>query len=237
MFSCGVAVQAPHAAARRCGAEPGACEAFTARVAVRTDPILRVHGYSEPAQVRADIRGAAERAAALARELCRPVAWHREIGILRIDWDGLILDGGVNLACRDVVGLPECASIVAFILTVGEALDDVVRELNAAGDVLQALFLETAAWLAIEGATKDLNTCLRGSAAQRGLGLTRRASPGYAGWPLADHAAFFSLFQGEPIAVRLLDSCAMVPKISRSGMYGLRPLSDVRHVSRETCAC
>jgi len=35
-------------------------------------------------------------------------------------------------------------------------------------------------------------------------------------------ALLHSLFDGFSLSVRLLESCAMVPKMSRSGLYGLR---------------
>ncbi len=56
------------------------------------------------------------------------------------------------------------------------------------------------------------------------LAPTRRLGPGYVDWPLEEQAALVALLDGAPLPVRLLDSCAMIPKKSRSGLYGLRPL-------------
>ena len=41
-------------------------------------------------------------------------------------------------------------------------------------------------------------------------------------WPLEEQKSLFALFEGRAISVQLLDSCAMIPKMSRSGLYGVR---------------
>jgi cobalamin-dependent methionine synthase I len=133
-----------------------------------------------------------------------------------------VLENGTAMRCGAFNGLDDCRSVAAFVLTVGAACDDEVRELSERGDLIEALFLETAAWLAIEGATKILAALLRQSASDRGLCLTRRLAPGYGDWALSEQTKLFSLFEGVSLPVRLLESCAMVPKMSRSGMYGLR---------------
>jgi len=199
------------------------CRAFTAAVpCIRTAPMLRIHGYAEPSRVRVDIRAVAERMAARAQGLCQPAAWYRTLGIESRDDGMLTVGNGVVLRSREFIRLADCDSIVAFVLTVGGALDDEVQELSKRGELLEALFLETAAWLAVEAATKAFATFLRGKAADRGYGLTRRFGPGYADWALAEQKLFFSLFDGVQLSVRLLESHAMIPKMSRSGMYGLR---------------
>jgi len=115
-----------------------------------------------------------------------------------------------------------CNRVVAFFLTAGEEFDKEAARLHAAGRILEVLFLESAGWLGIEAATKSFANCLRGWAHARGYALGARLAPGYGSWPLTDQKPLHSLFDGFSLSVRLLESCAMVPKMSRSGLYGLR---------------
>ena len=71
--------------------------------------------------------------------------------------------------------------------------------------------------------SKAFATYLRDWAQEHGYKLTSRLSPGYGTWPLADQKPLFSLFDGLSVPIRLLESCVMTPKMSRSGLYGLRP--------------
>ncbi len=194
------------------------------RVHVRADPILRIQGYPEPQRARLDIKTAAIKMAERAEVLCQPTGWYHEVQIDKYSEDSLILANRMALRCRDFKLLPSCRSVVVFVLTVGDAIDCEVQALNEAGEVLEALFLEVAAWLAVEDATKMFVEFLRARAAERRCGLTRRFAPGYGDWPLTDQKALFSFFENTEITVELLESCVMVPKMSRSGMYGLRKL-------------
>ena len=62
-----------------------------------------------------------------------------------------------------------------------------------------------------------------------GLRPTQRMGPGYSYkvdgglemWSLEDQRQLFEVFEGVDLPVRLLESCAMLPKMSRSGLYGL----------------
>ena len=93
------------------------------------------------------------------------------------------------------------------------------------------LVLETAGWLGIEQATKQLAIHLREIVSVDGHRLSRRMAPGYGykiggkkcEWLLEEQRVLFELFDQEELPVQLLSSCAMVPKMSRSGLYGLRP--------------
>jgi len=40
-------------------------------------------------------------------------------------------------------------------------------------------------------------------------------------WELTEQAALFRLFRDAPLPITLMSSCAMQPKMSRSGIYGL----------------
>jgi hypothetical protein len=193
------------------------------KLRIRTASMLRIHGYADPDRVPGKIRDLAASIAARAELVCEPTAWYRELGIRSCGDAILTLDNGIVLRCRDFRRLAGCRSVITFVLTLGDAVDAEVQERSKAGIFIEALFLETAAWLAIEAATRALARFLGEGVARRGLRLTRRFAPGYADWALSEQIQLFSTFGEARLPVRLLESGIMVPKMSRSGMYGLHP--------------
>ena len=171
--------------------------------------------------------------AAVAAALSEPAIAHTNVAITLVRDDLLELDGGTRLRCMAFGRqLKECTEIVPFVLTLGTAIPERVIELANAGDLLEALLLETAGWLAIEDATRQFKAHLRETSLARHHRITSRMGPGYsykiAGqmhmWPLEEQAELFALFGGVKLPVTLMHSCAMTPKMSRSGIYGVAPL-------------
>lgn len=204
-----------------------------ARPDVRAERILRIQGYGDLGKVRPAIRRAAEYAAELAAQLSEPVVCFRRVEVRSLAGPRLELDGGITLQCAAFERLlAGCREAVPFVLTVGPGLDRKVVEFTESGEgLLEALLLETAGWLAIEDATRQFRAAERERAESRGLRITPRLGPGYqyaadggeCEWQLTDQPALFRLFGDAPLPVRVLPSCAMLPKISRSGLFGVRP--------------
>ena len=193
-------------------------------IAIPVEPLLRIHGYRDMPAVRADVRDIAESMAACARELLAVEAYYRRLRIASSSDGRIELETGTAFRSAALgETLEGCQEIFVFVLTLGPRLDEKTQALLQDINVVEALFLETAGWLAVERATKALAQHLWDQVADRGLGLSRRLAPGYADWPLEDQGPLFALFDAVPLPVRLLESYAMMPKNSRSGVYGLRP--------------
>ena len=208
-----------------------------APVAVDSRQILRVHGYGDGKGVRPAIRAAAERVAAHVGELAEPVANYRRMQVVACNGGTLRLGDGTTLTCaafdRLLGGCPE---VVVFVLTLGPGIDQSVDELMEEFEPLDALFTETAGWLAIERATRVFAKALGQDLISENLTLCHRMGPGYsyrtgAGsedrseWSLEDQVHLFAVFEGAELPVTLMQSCAMTPKMSRSGLFGVRPLN------------
>ena len=202
------------------------------RPCVHPERILRIQGYSDLGRVRPVIRKAAAAMAQAAESLSTPAVAYRHVRIQALHDDGaLLLDGGGRLSCpafpRQLAG---CTEVTPFVLTLGSASPQRVIELVEAGDLLEGLLLETAGWLASEDATRQFKSHLREAVAARGQRITSRMGPGYSYkvggrmvmWPLEEQPALFALLPGE-LPVSLMGSCAMNPKMSRSGLYGVAP--------------
>ena len=203
----------------------------------RVDParILRVHKYRDQSKVKQTIIDAAQRASEEALTLCEISAKYIVKSIDYIDSDGLtLLDGPRFNNPAFERHLEGCDKLLAFVATIGPALDNrVVHLINDKFEPLDALFLETTGWLTIETATKTIARELKTALSQCDYGLSLRMGPGYeyalpgtnrhVRWNLEEQRELFDLFGNADLPATLMDSCVMQPKMSRSGIYGLRP--------------
>ncbi len=215
--------------------KPGVMIFRPLRPQVAEEKILRIQGYDDPARVRPAIRQAAAQMARTAEEVCEVEVVYRPVAVLQLDDQGITVEGCVRLTCGAFADrLQDCVQVVPFILSCGQALSQKVIELADAGDLLEAVLLESAGWLCIEDATRQLKHCLRSQADLKGCRITSRMGPGYTyalldgevSWPLEDHPNLFALFDGARLPAQLMSSCAMNPKLSRSGLYGIAPLHE-----------
>lgn len=216
-------------------AAPSAAAAFVPSApTVHFERILRIQGYSEFTRIRPAILKAAQDAAQLAPRLVAPRVAYRHVAIRALADDALDLAGGIRLHCAAFGHvLAGCTEVVPFVLSLGPQLDARVIALAEDGDLLDALLLETAAWLCIEDATRQFRGRVREAASARGARTTSRLGPGYSYkvgdatcvWRLEEQVQLFALLGDAPLPVTLMDSCAMQPKMSRSGMIGIAPLS------------
>jgi len=200
---------------------------------VLAERILRIQGYSDLERVRPAISRSAESMAALAPELSSPRVTYRSVPILGRHDDLLEVYGGVAFHCEAFARtLSGCDEAAVFVLTIGPRLDAKVAELASSGAMLDALLLETAGWLCIEDATRQFKVRLRGEANARTRRITSRMGPGHSYkvddrmcyWPLEEQIALFGLFRGVELSVTVTEGSAMLPKMSRSGLYGIAPL-------------
>ena len=198
------------------------------------DPLkmLRIHGYKDMSAVRPVIRKTADVISKRAATLMTSIVYFRRVPVADCDANGIKLANGLAFENRAFAHyLSGAAEVVVVIITVGKGLDDEVIGCMEEDqfEPLEALFLETAGWLGIESATRSFVSHLSEMVEPEGLRPTQRMGPGYSYkvdgglemWSLEDQRQIFEVFEGVDLPVRLLESCAMLPKMSRSGLYGL----------------
>jgi hypothetical protein len=191
---------------------------------LRLPPVLRFHRYRDLSQVAPPILDVAKEMVTLAERLIDPRVAFTRWPVARVHDTGLALGGGPSFEGRCFAAhLAGAGEAVAFVATIGPALDERTMALSDAGDLLEALFLDTAGWLAIEDAVRSFRAHVREMARRSGARLSPRLAPGYLDWPLTEQAAFFSLFAGAPLPVALSEHCVMTPRKSVSGLFGLLP--------------
>lgn len=181
------------------------------------------------------IRDAAGVAVQSAIRLARPDARYVVVPIKSLRNGDLELENQIRFHCPAFDKLLDgCDMLLAFVITIGPALDDTVVSLvHDTFEPLDALFLETAGWLTIEAATKQLASHLKGEFSADGWRFSVRMGPGYeyrdpnserrVSWDLTEQQQLFKLFAGNPLPIELMSSSAMQPKMSRSGVFGLYP--------------
>ena len=192
---------------------------------IEVDTILRIHGYKKPSDVRLAIREIAEKMIAVSIPLFEPVVYYRQCRIKSLDGTRLVLDNEETSLHNPEFSNPlsSCTDVMVFLLTLGDKPDRRSTLLQQSDNLLEALFLESASWLAIERATRSFVTELRRTSEACNTRITSRLAPGYGDWPLTDQQGIFSLFRGWDMKITLTDGDCMQPKMSRSGLYGIRP--------------
>jgi len=204
-------------------------------IAIRTDPMLRMQGYRNLDRVRPVIKKTAENMARLAAQTIDAVVHYRQLRIRECTDGILVLEGGTVFRC-DAFSKYHAASeqVVVFVLTLGNGLDEAAMDFSKQKQLLEQLFLDTAGWVGVEAVNKQFTTHIKEQVVEQGYRLTRRMGPGYTfkkdgqdcPWALEDQKPLFALFDDTELPVAILESCAMLPRMSRTGLYGLVPIQN-----------
>ncbi len=202
-------------------------------IAIRTDPMLRMQGYRDLDRVRPLIKKTAGNMARLVAQTIDAVVHYRQLRISECTDGILILEGGTVFRC-DAFSKYHAASeqVVVFVLTLGKGLDEAAMDFSKQKQLLEQLFLDTAGWVGVEAVNKQFATHIKEQVIEQGYRLTRRMAPGYTfkkdgqncPWALEDQKPLFALFDDTELPVAILESCAMLPRMSRTGLYGLVPV-------------
>jgi hypothetical protein len=110
--------------------------------------------------------------------------------------------------------------LIVYVVTIGPALDDKVKELTSEDNMFEAYLLNGIGAGAAEMTANDLNLYVNDI---YGNGSNfKRLSPGYGDWPVTDQSKIFKLLDPEKnIGVKLTDSYIMLPEKSTSGIMGI----------------
>jgi hypothetical protein len=188
------------------------------------EPILRFQRYRDVRQVSPAIRDIADDMVRVAERLAEPEVAFVMRAVDRVGTDSLqLLDGPTFFGRCFGVHLTAATDVVCFVLTVGPAIDERIAELTANDELLEALFLESAGWLAVEDALRQFRAHVTAGLRPKRLRLSPRLGPGYVDWALTEQPALFSVFGGGALPVALSEYCVMTPKKSLSGLFGFVP--------------
>jgi hypothetical protein len=195
-------------------------------ISVRVEQILRMH-YPDIKPVASEVRATATAMAAHALELAAPVAWLRQVPVRRIDDARVELDVSLTVTSATLSSAMRGAiAAQLFMVTLGSRLDQRVSELFQAMDGLEGLFLDTAGWILVQSTLGAVRRRLA-ARAQDKYRLTRRVAPGYLDWSITEQPIVAdALAAGETLpGIEVLESGAILPEKTLTGLYGLIPLT------------
>jgi hypothetical protein len=183
--------------------------------------VLRLARYRRREQAPAAVWDATHAMAARAGELALPAAVLRLVRVATVTEARVRLAEGPSFSGRAVARhLGDADRAIAFVLTLGAALEAEVAALGQRHDLLEAYLLDLAGWVGLETAVRALRRDL--IAALPRARVSHRLGPGHRDWPLPEQAALLSLFEGASAPVRLSEHGVLVPFKSISGVFGVR---------------
>ena len=191
---------------------------------LRLEPVLRFQRYRNLEQVAPAIRDIARAMLGLVERLAAPEFVFLTKSVDRVGVDTLRLVDGPTFHGRCfATHLSAATDVVCFLCTIGPAVDAHVSRMAEADELLEALFAESAAWLAIEDALRKFRGHLSARLRPKARRLSPRLAPGFVDWPLSEQTDFFSMFAGASLPVSLSEYAVMTPKKSVSGLFGVLP--------------
>ncbi len=203
------------------------------------DEVLRFQGYKKGKdQPPPEVAEMFDRAMEEGERAMAPRAVYRAIPVTAQGPDSITVAGGVTLHIPEIGRLwGPLENVGVAVCTVGDALESRVRELWEARELPLAVMLDSVGSAAAECLAEYVNDLLCQVAIPEGLTVTNRASPGYAGWDVAEQRVLFGLCPGEPAGVMLNSACFMTPAKSISFLVGIGPQARVDHYFTQCRRC
>jgi hypothetical protein len=207
-------------------------------LSIDRDEVLRFQGYQKGVdRPSPDVLAIFREALALGERLMAPRLVYRAAAVTGAGAD-LIEAGGETLCIPQIGRLwGPIEAVGAGICTVGDAIEQRVRELFEAREFPLAVMLDSVGSAAAESLAEYANDLLCQAAISERLRVTNRVSPGYAGWDTAEQARLFRLCPGDGIGVILNAACFMTPAKSISWLVGLGREARVDHYFTQCRRC
>jgi hypothetical protein len=182
--------------------------------------ILRLARYRRRGDAPAAVWDATRSMAARAGELIAPAAGLRLVRVAAAAEGQVSLVEGPRFSGQAVARhLGGATRAVAFVLTIGAALETEVTALGERRELLDAYLLDLAGWAGIEAAVRVLRRDV--AAALPRARLSHRLGPGHRDWPLTEQRDLVALFADEATPVRLSPHGVLIPFKSISGLFGV----------------
>jgi len=168
------------------------------RIDVKSAEVVRFLGYGAR-QPPAQVNRLLEEIRATAPQLLTPARAYRVLA-------------GAELAPSRLLCTVDTAALC--LVTIGGALEAQVERHKQQGDLGRALLLDAYGSAAAEAAADAAEILIRRSVARSGLRCSRRFSPGYGDWDIAEQPWIIAALRGEELGVRLTSGVMMAPRKS-----------------------
>jgi len=194
---------------------------------VDPDTVARISGYDDARPAPKRFQAAVVEMTARLGELARPRAAY-EVFEFSLDDTGVHVGDGTFTGNILRTALGGAGRLGLFVMTIGSEVDEEVMRLSREGDMLSSMALDAVAGVALAVSSFDFLDRVRDEAARPGGDdLSPIYSPGECRWDIREQSVLFSLVDAGSIGVVLNDAYMMVPKKSRSGLFGIGPPGDI----------
>jgi hypothetical protein len=149
----------------------------------------------------------------------------------------IVIEGSVIFQSKVIAQLMEqCEKVAVFLLTIGNHLEETVRQMAEDGLILQATVLDAIGSVAAEAVADFVHRRVGEVARAQGLCTSLRFSPGYCDWGLCQQKMVFEAVGGDSAGIHLTEDCLMLPSKSVSGIIGIGPCNSVENYNPcKTC--
>ena len=203
---------------------------------VQVDKLLRVHGYRKNHKIKPVVREAANQAVIRLKENSSPQGFFFLEEIECHKEDILLLKSGIEFKCRVFEEmLANTTHLISFIISLGKDIDKEIKKFSKnQREPLASFFMETAGRLSLELILRESRVKIIEYTTKNGMKLGNRMAPGYSYpvkstgqrvmWDLEQQFNLFNIFNNLDLPVELIEGSVMLPRMSRSGIFGIRKL-------------
>ena len=185
--------------------------------------IEEVLGYNE-GDDRSFLLTAIEETLAEAEKICEIKGQYRYFEKIELRPDSrsvFVSDQEFNVNKIVFSQLSNADSAVIFICTAGPEIGRRSRKAMMERELLQGYIYDVIGSEIVEAAVDIMEREIGNSAAEKGLKITNRYSPGYCGWDVREQHGLFTFFHDNFCGIRLTSSALMDPVKSVSGIIGI----------------
>jgi len=193
-------------------------------IKIDLDDIYREIGYDSGARPQSRVRSIVDEYIERVNDLIEPAYYYVIKNVEVVDGSSVLIGNNVVFK-SDVVArlLKRCTKVAVSIVTIGGYLEGTARRLAKDGNMLQASILDAIGSQAVHKVAESVQNEIRRIARGEGLMASKRYSPGYCDWDIAQQLLVFRALGRKTTPVRLTDRCLMIPSKSISGIIGLGP--------------
>ena len=136
----------------------------------------------------------------------------------------VVIEGSIIFQSEAIARLlKHCEKVAVFALTIGNLFEEMVGQLAEDGLIVQATVLDAIGSAATEKVADVVQERIGEVAKAQGLCISRRFSPGYCDWEVAQQEMVFRAMRGDTAGVHLTEGFLMLPQKSISGIIGIGP--------------
>ncbi len=194
---------------------------------ISEDKVLRNIGYTSKQKSSFRTKKNIGSAIQMVKEIIEVKSVHRILPLNKKN-NFIHINGSTTINSRKISGaLEKCDKIAVFIVTLGQAVDNIISKTQSTN--LQLSFIiDSVASLAVELGADFIQNSMRNELDSY-ENMTVRYSPGYCDWPLKEQEKIFSLLPLNPAGIHLSKNCLMSPKKSISCIAGIGKSSFIKN--------